>query len=63
RLTKPDPAIYALALARFGLCAGEGLFVDDRIENVVAGEAAGFPGHHVTDASRLRAALLGLGLL
>lgn len=63
RLTKPDPAIYALALERFGLVAGEGLFIDDKLENVIAGEAAGFPGHHFADAVRLRAELVGLGLL
>jgi len=63
RLVKPDPAIYALALERFGLAAGEGLFIDDRLENVIAGEAAGFPGHHFTDAARLRAELVGRGLL
>ena len=63
RLTKPDPAIYALALDRFGLARGEGLFIDDRLENVAAGEAAGFPGHHFTGAAPLRAELQRLGLL
>jgi len=57
RMVKPDAAIYQLALARFGLQPGEGLFVDDRIENVRAGEAQGFPGHHFTGAGRLRARL------
>ena len=63
RLTKPDPAIYALALDRFGLTPGEGLFIDDRLENVAAGEVAGFPGHHFTGAAPLRAELQRLGLL
>lgn len=63
RLVKPDPAIYALALARFGLAPGEGLFVDDRDDNVRAAEAAGLTGHHFTDAVRLRTHLESLGLL
>ena len=63
RLTKPDPAIYALALQRFGLAPGEALFIDDRAENVTAGAAAGFPGHHFTSAAHLRAELERLGLL
>lgn len=63
RLVKPDPAIYALALARFGLVPGEALFVDDRPENVAAGEAGGFPGHLFDGAEGLAARLADLGLL
>jgi 2-haloacid dehalogenase len=63
RLVKPDPAIYALALERFGLAAGEGLFVDDRAENVEAAERGGFVGHLFRDAFTLRAAIEGYGLL
>ncbi len=63
KLVKPDPAIYALALDRFGLAPGAGLFVDDRLENVEAAERAGLAGHHFTDADRLAADLAGHGLL
>jgi 2-haloacid dehalogenase len=63
KLVKPDPAIYRLALARFGLARGAGLFVDDRAENIVAGEAEGFVGHHFVDAPALRADLGQRGLL
>jgi 2-haloacid dehalogenase len=63
KLVKPDPAIYALALERFGLAPGEGLFVDDRIENVEAAERAGLVGHLFRGAEPLRAALEGYGLL
>lgn len=63
KLIKPDPAIYALALERFGLASGEALFVDDRQDNVEASERAGFVGHHFADATTLRAALEGFGLL
>ena len=63
RLFKPEPAIYQLARRRFGLAAGEGLFVDDRIENVRAGVIEGFPGHHFTGVARLRQRLQAEGLL
>jgi 2-haloacid dehalogenase len=63
KLMKPDAAIYRLALRRFGLAAGEGLFVDDRSENVQAAETNGFAGHHFVDAPTLRAELTARGLL
>ncbi len=63
RVIKPDPAIYRLALKRFGLAKGEGLFVDDREENVGGAEAEGFAGHHFGDAATLRAELERLALL
>ncbi len=63
KIVKPDPAIYALALERFGLAPGAGLFVDDRAENVAAAERAGFVGHVFHDAVTLRVALEGYGLL
>ncbi len=63
KLVKPDPAIYRLARHRFGLAEGQGLFVDDRIENVRAGKAEGFPGHHFTGAAALRTRLQAEGLL
>lgn len=63
KLVKPDAAIYRLALTRFGLTPGEGLFVDDRAENVRAGVANGFTGHLFSGAARLRARLEADGLL
>lgn len=63
QLFKPEPEIYRLALRRFGLEPGEGLFVDDRIENVRAGKENGFPGHHFTGAAALRQRLVAEGLL
>jgi len=62
-LVKPDAEIYRLALRRFGLNPGDGLFVDDRIENVRSGAAEGFPGHHFTGVSRLRQRLVAEGLI
>ena len=63
RLVKPDPAIYRLALERFGLGGPEALFVDDRAENVAGAEAVGMQGHLFRDARALRDRLRGLGLL
>jgi 2-haloacid dehalogenase len=63
KLMKPDAAIYRLALHRFGLASGEGLFVDDRLENVETAEANGFVGHHFVDAPTLRADLTARGLI
>jgi 2-haloacid dehalogenase len=63
RLTKPDAAIYHLALDRFGLQPGSSLFIDDRIENVRGAEALGIRGHHFHDSDMLRAELKLLGLL
>ena len=63
QLFKPEPEIYRLALRRFGLAPGEGLFVDDRIENVRAGKAEGFPGHHFTGVASLRERLRAENIL
>lgn len=63
QLLKPDPAIYRLALKRFGLEPGSALFIDDREENVRAGEAEGFPGHHFSDAGKLASELRSHGLI
>lgn len=63
RLVKPDPRIYELALRRFKLQAGEGLFIDDRLDNVQAAEAAGFQAHQFRSPETLRAALEVAGLL
>lgn len=63
KLVKPDPAIYALALERFGLAPGEGFFIDDRLDNIEAGERAGLIGHVFRDSATLRSALVKQGLL
>ena len=63
KLMKPDPAIYRLALHRFGITAGEAVFIDDNLANVRGAEAEGFVGHHFTDATTLRADLAANGLL
>ena len=62
-LTKPDPAIYRLALERFGLRAEDTVFVDDREDNVAGAQSVGMGAVLFTDAATLRADLAGYGIL
>lgn len=63
KLMKPDPAIYYLALHRFGLKPDEALFIDDRKINVGGAEAVGMHGHLFITAEYLRERLEAEGLL
>jgi 2-haloacid dehalogenase len=63
KLTKPDAAIYHLALERFGLQAGEAVFVDDREDNIAGAEAVGITGLLFTDSPTLRRDFVRLGVL
>jgi FMN phosphatase YigB (HAD superfamily) len=60
---KPDPAIYRLCCARFGLEPGDFLFVDDSADNIAAAAAMGFDTHHFTDPAALLPALQARRLL
>ena len=62
-LTKPDPAIYRLALQRFGLAAEEAVFVDDNAANVDAAARLGIHAMLFTGERALRSELTGFGLL
>ncbi|MEK9209973.1 HAD family hydrolase [Sphingomonas sp. 2378] len=63
KLVKPDPAIYALALARFGLEPHEAVFIDDSRANIDAAAAMGIHALHFTDEATLRPQLRALGLV
>jgi len=63
KLTKPGAAIYHLALERFGLAAGDTVFIDDRDDNVAGAAAVGMTGLLFIDAAGLRTDLARLGLL
>jgi 2-haloacid dehalogenase len=63
KLLKPDPAIYYLALDRFGLRPADALFVDDREINVEGALAVGMAAHLFTGAEDLRLRLQAEGLL
>jgi 2-haloacid dehalogenase len=63
KIVKPDPAIYRLALGRFGLNPGDAVFIDDNAANVASARALGIRSIHFTDAASTRAELVALGLL
>jgi 2-haloacid dehalogenase len=63
KMAKPDPAIYRLALERFGLTADEALFIDDRADNIAGAESVGIVGHVFRDAAATQDWLRGQGLL
>lgn len=63
KLMKPDAAIFELALKRFSRRAEHCLFIDDRLENIAAGQAVGLAGHHFRDATALQRELMALRLL
>ena len=52
KLIKPDPAIFALAVQRFGLPPAELVFIDDVPANVAAAQAAGWQALLFTDAAQ-----------
>jgi 2-haloacid dehalogenase len=58
RLCKPDPHIFALALGRFGVTAGDCLFIDDVAQNVAGARAAGIAAVQFTSAAELRRLLV-----
>ncbi len=63
KLMKPDPAIYALAIDRFGIDPAGALFIDDNEDNVAGAVSAGIAGHHFRDAATLEADLIARGYL
>ncbi|GAA0657719.1 HAD family hydrolase [Sphingomonas insulae] len=63
KLVKPDPAIYRLALDRFGLEAGRTVFIDDNAANVAGARSVGLIALHFVDEPTLRGDLQALGLL
>ncbi|PKP89941.1 MAG: hydrolase [Alphaproteobacteria bacterium HGW-Alphaproteobacteria-16] len=63
KLVKPDAAIYARALDRFGLEAGEAIFIDDNAANIAGARAMGIESVLFTDSTAARAAFAKAGLL
>jgi len=63
KLVKPDPAIFQVAIDRFGFDPGEVLFVDDSAANIETARNMGFDVHHFTDPAALRPALEARGVL
>jgi len=63
KLVKPDPAIYRLALTRWGLAPGDTVFIDDNLANVEGARAVGMHAIPFTGEAGVRAELTALGLL
>ncbi len=63
KLAKPDPAIYRLALDRFGIAAADALFVDDLAANVAGARSVGIRAHQFVDAADTRRWLAREGVL
>lgn len=63
KLTKPDAAIYKLALDRFGLHAEEAVFIDDNAANVAGAATVGLHAIHFVGEPDLRTRLVAFGLL
>ena len=63
KLVKPDPAIYRLAIARFGIDPARTLFIDDREDNIASAIACGLQGHVFRDTATLEADLLARGVI
>jgi 2-haloacid dehalogenase len=61
-LAKPDPAIFAAFLDRFGLEPGHVVFIDDTMPNVIAAREAGIQAIAYEGAAHARAGLAELGL-
>lgn len=58
KLMKPEPAIYALAIERFGIDPAGALFIDDVAANIAGAELAGIAGHRFVDAATLERELV-----
>ncbi|GAA0865829.1 HAD-IA family hydrolase [Sphingopyxis soli] len=58
KLVKPDPAIYRLAIERFGIDPAGALFIDDVAANIAGAESVGIAGHRFVDAAELEAELV-----
>ena len=63
KLMKPDPAIYRLAIDRFGIEPAGALFIDDNAANVAGAESVGIAAHRFEDAATLEAELVARGYL
>jgi 2-haloacid dehalogenase len=63
KLMKPDPAIFRLAIDRFGIDPAGALFVDDVAANVAGAEGEGMAGHVFIDAATLARKLAQHGYL
>lgn len=62
-LAKPDPAIYHVALERFGIEPARAVFIDDMPANVETAQSLGFNALRFTGPETFRDDLVALGVL
>jgi 2-haloacid dehalogenase len=62
RLLKPEPEIYNLLLSRYGLKAGDCIFIDDSKANVEGARAVGMHAIHFVEPMDLTAELRKYGI-
>ena len=53
KLIKPDKAIYELAIKRFNLIPNKTVFIDDRLENIMAANKLEFNTIHLVDPNKI----------
>mgnify|MGYP005813869463 CR=1 FL=1 len=61
-IAKPDPAMFALALARTGFVASRTVFIDDHLANIDGARAAGLHTIHFVSPQQCREELRALGV-
>lgn len=62
KMLKPEPEIYNLLLARYGLSAGDCIFIDDSKANVEGARAVGMHAIHFVEPMDLAAELRTFGI-
>ncbi len=62
KLVKPDPRIYRIFCERYGLNAGDCVFIDDNEANINSARMFGMKAIHFTSPEALRSELLDMGL-
>lgn len=63
KMMKPDPAIYRLAIERFGIDPAGAIFIDDVAANIAGAESVGIAGHRFVDAPALERELMARSYL
>ena len=53
-LVKPDPLIYYLAIKKFNLYPSSTIFIDDKLENILAAKNIGFNTIHLTNPDSIK---------
>ncbi|WP_298651879.1 HAD family phosphatase [uncultured Proteiniphilum sp.] len=63
KTVKPDPQLYLILLERYGIQAGESLFIDDNYANIETAQQLGFQTIHLPGGLHLEKTLKARGVL